>query len=112
MKYKIKNIMYFVIGVLLFTSCESDLDISPESTTSFENFYKTPDDAKTALNGVYVNFRDISNSFYLYGDMRSDLISQGNLGAGSDVNRNNITQNTGEQIGRHFTKQSMLPIYY
>lgn len=94
MKYKIKNIMYFAIGVLLFTSCESDLDISPESTTSFENFYKTPDDAKTALNGVYVSFRSISNEFYLYGDMRSDLISQGNLGAGSDVNRNNITQNT------------------
>lgn len=94
MKFKLKNILPLVIGVLFLNSCESNLDITPESTTSFSSFYKTPDDAKTALNGVYKSFRDASNTFYLYGDLRSDLIVQGDLGAGNDVVRNTITQNT------------------
>ncbi|MFL0086203.1 RagB/SusD family nutrient uptake outer membrane protein [Tenacibaculum maritimum] len=94
MKFIFKNIIPFAIVIALTTSCESDLDIVPESTTSFSNFYTTSDDAKAALNGAYVNFRNVSNTFYLYGDMRSDLIVQGNLGAGSDINRNTITQNT------------------
>ncbi|WP_291869605.1 RagB/SusD family nutrient uptake outer membrane protein [Maribacter sp.] len=93
MKFKIKNIAYFAIATLLFASCELD-EQRPISTTSFENFYKTPDDAKTALNGIYSRFRNASNLFYLYGDMRSELVVQGDLGAGSDVNRNTITQNT------------------
>ncbi|MEM6516810.1 MAG: RagB/SusD family nutrient uptake outer membrane protein [Bacteroidota bacterium] len=45
------------IGGMLITSCESDLDISPEDPNSFlaDDFYTTPESYKQGLAGVYAN---------------------------------------------------------
>ena len=45
------------IGLILFTSCESDLNIVPEDPNSFlaEDFYSSPESYKQGLAGVYAN---------------------------------------------------------
>lgn len=45
------------IGVILFTNCESDLDVVPEDPNSFlaDDFYSTPESYKQGLAGVYAN---------------------------------------------------------
>lgn len=50
-----KKIRYFIILLLvgILVSCEGYLESVPFSTTSPENFYKTPKDAEIALTGVY-----------------------------------------------------------
>jgi tetratricopeptide (TPR) repeat protein len=49
-----KIILTITILTLLYTSCSDNfLEVAPVSSLSEENFYRTPEDALIALNGVY-----------------------------------------------------------
>jgi starch-binding outer membrane protein, SusD/RagB family len=68
-KYKMKLLKYSLAAVLflsLFASCEKVLDQSPEDRIDLENFYKTREDAESALIGAYnITFLDVVPGFHL-----------------------------------------------
>ncbi len=49
-----------VIMALGFVSCESFLEESPKHLVSIENYYKTEQDALSAVNSVYAYFNSYS----------------------------------------------------
>jgi len=51
MKYRI----YYISALLALVSC-NDLDQLPISTTSVDNYYNTPAEVETAINGIYAEF--------------------------------------------------------
>lgn len=58
------------------SACTGFLDIEPETTLTGKNFYKSPDDIRSALYSTYSSLRDnglYSASIYLFGDVRSDV---------------------------------------
>ena len=58
------------------SGCTGFLDIEPETTLTGKNFYKSPDDIRSALYSTYSSLRDnglYSASIYLFGDVRSDV---------------------------------------
>ncbi len=92
-----KNIAYsfLVCSLLGLTACDDDLLLTPPSSLSVENFFQTPEDAESAVNGMYFQLRSIANGMYLYGDWRGDHSEQTDLGTGSDVMRNTLRDDTG-----------------
>ncbi len=90
----LNKITILFLGAILFGGCDKDLEIDPISTISFNSFYKTEDDAQLAINGMYAQFRNVANSFYLYGDERADNTVQTDLGTGNDANRNTLKPTT------------------
>lgn len=70
---KIKIIAIYGIIFLGITSCsDSFLNVPPESFVSSSDFYQTEENFSQALNGVYESLRDIYNTGYVMGEMRSD----------------------------------------
>ena len=73
-----KNIVAKVLCMTIITSislvsCHNDLYLDPVSQISGSSFWKTPDDAKSGLNGMYVRLRDQSaTNFLLWGEARSE----------------------------------------
>jgi len=57
-------LIIFAVLSVLFTSCESELDQTPLSTISPDNFYRNEADCRLALNAVY---SDVGNR-YTYGE--------------------------------------------
>lgn len=71
----LKNILIAVLASTCMYGC-SFLDIEPETTLTGKNFYKSPDDMRSALYATYSSLRDngqYSGSIYLFGDVRSDI---------------------------------------
>ena len=88
--------MKFYIAALALLLSGCDTILSPPSSITISNFFKSEDDARSAANGMYYQLRGLSRSLYTYGDERTDLVEQApDLGAGSDVNRNTIQITTG-----------------
>lgn len=78
MKKKILLFSILFSGVTLLNSCSSDLDLQSESVITTSNFWKTEDDAKAGVNGMYVNFRtQTQQNYYLLGGARSGEITAG-----------------------------------
>src|SRR5688500_16503121 len=69
---KIKLIVASLI-LLSTTSCKkSFIDIAPETFISSNNFFKTQADFTQAVNATYAPLRNVYNSAYIMGEMRSD----------------------------------------
>jgi len=72
----LKNIFTMALVTTCMSACTSFLDIEPETTLTGKNFYKSPDDIRSALYSTYSSLRDnglYSASIYLFGDVRSDV---------------------------------------
>lgn len=72
---KLKNILTIVLTSSLLAGC-SFLEIDPETTLVGKNFYKSPNDMRSALYAAYSSLTDnglYSGSIYLFGDVRSDI---------------------------------------
>ncbi len=77
---KNKILLYTIIftGLSIFSSCTNDLDLESNSVITSDNFWKTEDDAKAGLNGMYFNFRtQTQQNYYLLGGARSAEITNG-----------------------------------
>ncbi|MDN3672923.1 RagB/SusD family nutrient uptake outer membrane protein [Flavobacterium branchiarum] len=77
---KKKILLYTILfsSLSLFNSCQDDLDLKSESVITSDNFWKTEDDAKAGVNGMYVNFRtQTQQTYYLLGGARSAEITSG-----------------------------------
>ena len=72
----LKNIFTMALVATCMSACTGFLDIEPETTLTGKNFYKSPDDIRSALYSTYSSLRDnglYSASIYLFGDVRSDV---------------------------------------
>ena len=72
----LKNIFTVALIATCMSGCTGFLDIEPETTLTGKNFYKSPDDIRSALYSTYSSLRDnglYSASIYLFGDVRSDV---------------------------------------
>ena len=81
---KRNQLFLLLIGMLfLVASCKDFLDLEPKSVATDENFWKTQDDANSAVAGMYSLLRAAFNgangvAFYAYGDMPSDEFTTSN----------------------------------
>ena len=67
------------VGCTLLPSCDSILDVQPESIITSGSFWKEPNDAKVYMNGIYSAVRKWSNTSY-YGEDRGDSFKPGEIG--------------------------------
>jgi len=78
MKKKFLLYTLFFTTLSLFNSCQDDLELTSDSIITSDSFWKTEDDAKAGVNGMYVNFRiQTQQNYYLLGGARSAEITGG-----------------------------------
>lgn len=78
MKKKIHLYTILFIALSLFNSCSDNLELTSESAITSNNFWKTEDDAKAGVNGMYFNLRTQTvQNYYLLGGARSAEIKSG-----------------------------------
>ncbi len=82
-----------LISVLLLSSCHNYLDENLQGTFSSATFYKSQDDALTAIAGVYnvTAFVNTMNQLWVFGDVASDDAVKGGL-AGDQIDIQYIDQ--------------------
>ena len=51
-----------LLVILVSVSCSKTLDVDPTSVITTNSFWKTEDDAKGALVGMYIDFRNIAEA--------------------------------------------------
>ena len=84
------KIIYFlkkiipVLSICFWFSCTEMLDIESISTITNASMWKSEDDVNGGLNGMYVRFRDISNTnLFILGELRSEVLGVGAIGSSS-----------------------------
>ncbi|WP_281324114.1 RagB/SusD family nutrient uptake outer membrane protein [Flavobacterium sp. IMCC34518] len=116
-KYILYSILFACISPL-FNSCADDLNLVSESVITSDAFWKTEDDAKAAVNGMYINFRtQTQQNYYLLGGARSAEIKAGvqsPLNLANYYNNNLTAQNVDVDWGGLYTvvQQANLIIKY
>ncbi|GAB3647069.1 RagB/SusD family nutrient uptake outer membrane protein [Echinicola sediminis] len=78
----IKNILLTGMagaGLLMTAaSCTDNLELTPTSEITVSGFWTSEDNAKGALNGMYVRFRDeAASNLFMWGESRSGTLSYG-----------------------------------
>lgn len=78
MKSSYKVVSGLVLGLLISTSsCTDQLNVEPTSVITNASFWKTEDDAKGGLNGMYVKLRNEALlNLYIYGEGRSEVMQK------------------------------------
>ena len=94
--------------LLLMASCKGFLDLEPKSVATDENFWKTQDDANSAVAGMYSLLRDAFNNaggvaYFAYGDFATDQFTGSNAYPYNDM----ITMNWGLPLSLYDTGNSM-----
>ena len=80
-KISINQYMKKIISIILsgfsilffFSSCTKQLDLSPVSSISDANFWKTADQFDAFVTGIHTSFRSHNTSFEYLGEMRADI---------------------------------------
>jgi hypothetical protein len=114
-----KKIVYSVLAfaaLMTGVSCEKNLDIPQKGVTAIENFYKTDDDAISALNAAYARFATRitgQDGSSIYTDYKAALNNCGDdmYAAGSNFGDNDFMAqldefrlDSGNQVVDHFYK--------
>ena len=104
-----KNLGLILISIILFSSCESELDIAPQSNLELGNFFTTPEDFDLALTGAYdpiaVHQGDRGFGTYFRG-----LLMMGRAGTDEMYVNQGFWDATGKEIGNYtFTPFSRIP---
>ncbi len=70
----LKPYIFLLITVMLSSCSQEFLDLKPISTATSDNFYKTPDDFRNAVNGGYAGLQSagLTGNSYLFGEISSD----------------------------------------
>ena len=84
----IYKLIYCALVLGMF-SCTKTIDVSPTSVITTSSFWKTEDDAKGALNGMYVDLRSTAEAIFMTGDERSEIYQGGVYGGGTYILYNN-----------------------
>ena len=68
-----KKYIYILLALFVFSSCESELELTSPSELTAAGFWDTETGAKTAHTALYTNLRSEAGDFWLLGEMRSDI---------------------------------------
>ncbi len=68
-----KNLMIMISCMSLLISCSKKLELSPISSISDANYWKTPEQVDAFVSGIHISFRSHVPSFQLLGEQRSDI---------------------------------------
>lgn len=68
--------------VITFSSCKKFLDLKPENALTRDNYFKSKDDAQSAIIGCYDGLQACVSQFLNWGEFRADLVQTGST---SDV---------------------------
>jgi hypothetical protein len=74
MKNNIKNIIVVLLMSLTFVSCSDFLEEDPPQFISTVNFYKTPEDARNAVDAVYKSLNQVCARYWMTIDLYTDDI--------------------------------------
>ena len=70
----VMSCMTIITGISL-VGCHNDLYLEPVSQISGSSFWKTPDDAQSGLNGMYVRLKhQATDNLFIWGEARSQSI--------------------------------------
>ena len=96
---KTKNILItFVLTIALFNACHDDLNVIQKSAISSSSMWQDEGDAKSAMHGLYNQYRSTYSSGLMYwGEYRTGLWGDGLTGTTSNdqVYQNQIPTNHG-----------------
>lgn len=66
------------MSILSMGSCTDNLELTPTSEITVSGFWTSEDNARGALNGMYVRFRDqAASNLFIWGESRSGTLSYG-----------------------------------
>lgn len=65
--------LYILLAVMLFSSCESELEVEAPSELTFNGFWNSETGALAAHSGLYGSFRGSAHTFWALGSLRSDV---------------------------------------
>ncbi len=104
-----KNLILIILSIILFSSCEDQLDIAPKSNLELGNFFATTEDFDLALTGAYdpiaVHQGDKGFGTYFKG-----LLMMGRAGTDEMYVNQGFWDATGKEIGNYtFTSFSRIP---
>ncbi len=68
-----KNIIIIVASLLMFTGCDSLIDLKPPSELTYQGFWDSETGARAAHTGLYGTFRGEVYTFWALGALRSDV---------------------------------------
>jgi starch-binding outer membrane protein, SusD/RagB family len=75
---KIRTAAVLLGAAVLGAACSDILQVEPTSTITVTSFWRTPDDARGGLNGMYVRLRgEAASNLYLWGGARSEELGIG-----------------------------------
>ncbi|GAB5554240.1 MAG: SusD family outer membrane lipoprotein NanU [Saprospiraceae bacterium] len=91
-----KKYIYIIFAVLIFSSCEEQLELVSPSELTTAGFWDTEEGARTAHTGMYANLRSSAGNLWLLGEMRSDIWGGRTYESASNVNliESNFTEAT------------------
>ena len=73
--------IFLILFVLIASSCEDFLDEQPRSSLSAGNYWKTENDIRTAVAGMYDGIQDfVDDNLIYWGEGRSDNFVRGGTG--------------------------------
>lgn len=90
-------ILQYLTLLLFFSGCEDLLDRKPDSTISTSSFWETEDDVRTAVNGMYTQFRSTFDvKTVIWGEFRTGFYGPGASGGNGwdDLWDNNLNSST------------------
>src|SRR5210317_1058520 len=104
-----KNLLLIIFSIILFSSCEDQLDIPPKSNLELANFFATTEDFDLALTGAYdpiaVHQGDRGFGTYFKG-----LLMMGRAGTDEMYVNQGFWDATGKEIGNYtFSPFSRIP---
>ncbi|BDD10576.1 membrane protein [Fulvitalea axinellae] len=71
------NIFLAALTLLATASCNEWLDVSPENDITLEEYWKSKEDIRNALNGSYEQLASQANTLFLWGEIRSGSLAPG-----------------------------------
>lgn len=82
---------YFLFILVFLTSCEDLLNIEPKSIVTTANMWEDEQDAKGAMNGMYRQFRSVSDeNMFLWGDIRTGFYTRGQAIRNPELHENSV----------------------
>lgn len=95
-----KNIVFVLLAMLLFSSCEDQLTIAPKSNLELGNFFATPADFDLALTGAY-DAMAVHQADRAFGTYFKGLLMMGRAGTDEMYVNQDFWDATGKEIGNY-----------
>lgn len=91
-----KKYIYITLLLMVVSSCTKELDLTAPSELTASGFWDTEEGAMTAHTGLYANLRSQAGTFWLLGEIRSDIWGGRTYESASNVDliESNITAST------------------